>query len=214
MLFFNSDNKSKDLNNPKSSGAMHKMTFLGIALLLVFASFVSFASATQEAVIRTVPAQSIWIADGVTEYRMDVYVDTTQLPSELTSGVKWRILRPQGLQSNIVMTGAQLASQNYFFEGYSSYTVNTFGATWQNQQIGSWGNVPPRQGYLGSYWFKVMPGTGKLSTSFNLNNIVFSNGDTPDPNPLPYHVENVPFSVREAHGPAVTRVSICDNGDC
>lgn len=218
LLFFNSDNKSKDLNRYFISGTMQKVYLFGIALLLAFASL-SFASAggPNEAIIRTIPAQSVWVADGVTEYRMDVYADTTHLPTELTSGIQWRLVKPQGLQNNIIITQAQFPVQLGlvdFFAGYTPFGPQTVSSSWSTVQRRTMNeNVPAGQGYVASYWFKVMPGVGKTSTRFTLNSVIFSDSTYPIPNPLPYHVENVPFAV-VPYAPHMTHAVVCDDESC
>src|SRR3989344_5584247 len=81
-------------------------------------------------IVKTVPVQLAWKADGVTEYQMNVYADNTELNPESTAGANWQIVQPSGLGPYIVITRAEWPSVNDdFFSGFSIF-FQTLGANW------------------------------------------------------------------------------------
>ncbi len=176
---------------------MKKLLF-GLFLGIFVFSFVSSALA-QEAVIRTVPYNDCpWIADGVTQYRMDVFADNTGLNGDVTDAIQWRNKVPAGLDGYIDVVRAEIPSienngREDFFAG-SSMFFEIVRPDWSGQarvvDLGQ--GKANRQGYVGSYWFIVRDIQRPVRTSFNLDATGFA-----DPNGVlqPYRIENVPFVV-------------------
>ncbi len=164
----------------------------GLILLVAIVSFSANASAAQ-IIVKTIPEKNVWVADGVTEYRMDVWADNTELNGEWTEGAQWRILKPVGLENYITITDAEIPTQSIdFFAGYNMF-YQSVTPSWSLQgRLTSSGGPANRTGYLGSYWFTVSPGfVGQ--TSFNLDNVGFLGpGGTSQ---QPYIIQNVPFTV-------------------
>ena len=186
------------------------MNKLGILALLVFVSFsfIAIASAA-EVVIKTVPVNSSWRADGVTEYQMNVYADNTELNPEATAGANWQIVKPAGLESYIVVTRAEWpASSDDFFNGFGT-AFQILGANWNAHGKAVFGTGPAnKNGILASYWFTVSPGfVGQTSFDINPDNTAF--GDQLG-NPQFFSIENTPFTVlsNDTIPPVVTLVSI------
>ena len=164
---------------------------------LIIISLAAFANAGRggsdsgDIILKAVPEQTNWIADGTTEYRVDVYADNTGLNGLPTTGASWRIVPPLGLENTIIITNAQWPTQNDFFEGFSVF-FQIIGINWNLHGKVVWGNGPSnRTGYLASYWFKVNPGFNG-QTSFDFQDVEFND---PQANLQPYHIEYVPFNV-------------------
>ncbi len=167
----------------------------GLFTLLIVVSSLSFVNAgVNEAVIRIVPAQTNWIANGVTQYRVDIYADNTLL-AESTQAVQYRLQRPQGLGNNITIVGAQynLSSTHDFFYGVAP-AANQIAPNWGSpSQIRSASSgVSGRQGLLASYWFTLPVGTPFGSYNFTLTNVNVAHDEF---TPQAFRVDSVPFTI-------------------
>jgi hypothetical protein len=165
--------------------------FFGIFLLVgVFASAFVSAGAV---VLKTVPQQVNWKADGTTEYRMDVYADNTGLDGVGTAGIDWKLTVPQGLAPYITLTHAEWPTSNNFFAGYSTAFSQLNG--WGPNTKVVWESGPSnRQGIVASYWFTINSAAPLGARSFD-----FDMGDTfvsdSSGNNEEFVVQNVPFTV-------------------
>ena len=130
-------------------------------------------------IIKTQPEQNTVVADGVTEYRLDVRGDTTQHPDKQIDYAKWSLYIPD----QVSFTRAELpdpvnnpsqSPDDFFFGWYMypslNYVDNTLGSSgptgWtkflgDNSRLVDTNtgpsNVPDKA--LGYYWFKVPVGS-------------------------------------------------------
>ena len=160
-------------------------------------------------IVKTVPVQLAWRADGVTEYQMNVYADNTELNPETTKSATWQIVKPAGLEPYIIITRAEWPSANDdFFNGFSTF-FQTLGANWNAHGKVVNGNGPAnKNGILASYWFKINPGfVGQTNFDINPDNTDFGDSQA---NPQFFSIENTAFTVlsNDTIPPVVTLVSI------
>jgi len=199
-----------------------KRQVLLLALLGIFVFSLVFASAGRgldiqgDVVLKAVPEQTNWIADGTTEYEVKIYADNTGLNGEQTKAAEWKLMVPSGLDGKITMTSAQWPTQNDFFEGFSIF-FQSLGINWNlHGKLVNGGGPANKVGVLAVYKFKVNPGfTGQTSFDFYLEETGFCSGGLEDTCiQQPYHVEIVPFTVSKkppvATGPG-TPVSATDS---
>ena len=169
---------------------------LGV-FVLAFASSVL----AQEAIIRTnVDSNCPLIADGTTEYQLNVYADNTGLNGWTTDAIQWRVLVPSGLQSYINVTRVKGTQdnrpENDFFAGKSMFweRITTRFEDGHGRLTDLGQGVSNGQGNVVNYWFTISPNMPRVPvrTSFNLDATGFA-----DPNGVlqPYRIENVPFVV-------------------
>ena len=96
-------------------------TFRTFAPLYAFAiavlvSWLPAGPVCDAAVIRTVPAQNIWLTDDVTEYKVNIFVDNTGLGGEASDAVQWDLDVPAPLE--VVVGSSMLPAVNDdFFSG-------------------------------------------------------------------------------------------------
>ncbi len=175
---------------------------IGLASFYLFASnYVDVLYSPNEAVLRIVPTQTNWVANGIAQYRVDVIADNRLLFPERTYGVDWQLVKPQGLENYIVPVSASynVSQPQDFFNGYSQLNaqVNT---NWGQQYRSIYtqnGGPSNRSAILASYWFTVSPGAQPTIYSFGINefNTVFYSVDGSGVIEQPYHVESVPFTI-------------------
>jgi len=176
-----------------------KSLLLFLSLIVAFVLILTFVSAN--VIIKSVPVQSRWVADGTTEYRMDVYLDTTSEPLEIITGAEWEIAVP----SFLTVTRAELPAQNDFFEGFSmapgwnrvDSTVSggelTDNVRLVDLTINGFNYGPSnREGILGSYWFTVNTNAPLGVTNFGLNGLYVYDGNA---DPLATTIEDIPFNI-------------------
>jgi len=135
----------------------------------VFFTILAISMASAQVIFKTIPAQNMWVADGTSVYRMDVYADSSS-ESTPVKGTVWSIIVPYS--NSIHLVSSSLPVTGYFYEGWSM----------ENEQIASTvdngfirinvlnaADDGPlgRTGYLGSYWFTVDTTTPKGLTQFN-----------------------------------------------
>jgi len=161
----------------------------GLVLSLVFAISFIFAISTVSAgfvTITTIPEQTEWIADGVTEYRLDVYADNTALYPEETRRGEWQIWPEEGL----TFVRSELPSPaNDFFGGFNMDFLFNFvdnssdlsGRLTENaRRTEPFGNGPGpsnKTGILGSYYFTVNPNTPLGELKIHVVQPIFGGSD-------------------------------------
>ncbi|MBU0466749.1 MAG: hypothetical protein KJ718_01110 [Nanoarchaeota archaeon] len=152
----------------------------GIIFLLVGVSNVS-----ANIIIRTVPAQSVWIADGITEYRMDVYADSTQHPepgNEIISA-EWDVV----VHSYLTVTRAEIPTdESDFFWGFEMMDGwNRVDSSVNGEELTD--NVRATDvmnhgfdygplgitGIIGSYWFTINTNAPIGQNYFDTNDVAF-----------------------------------------
>ncbi len=181
-------------------GLMNPMRLLGIFIVVVAFGLIASASivSAQEAVLKTIVdnRNCPLIADGRTEYRLDVGLDNTGL-SEATDGARWRVTTPEGLIFNV--TRVQGTEENRperdFFIGrgmYYEYVMPRFNQL-HARLVDLGQGVYHGEGNLVSYWFTIAPiQENYIAASFNLTVVeIFSPGGSPQP----YRIENQNFVV-------------------
>ncbi len=185
---------------------------------LVFASIfiIAIASSAVEAgefILRTVPENRIWYADG-REYRMDVYVDGRELPNDPVVGVQWRVRVPVGLENKITITRAEIPSMERngrkdFFAG-KDMAFQMFGPNWNSHARLVWPGqgILNDDGYVGSYWYTINGLSTPIRTSFGLSSIEVIKDDGQS-TLLPYRIETQSFAVMPANYPKLCVASIC-----
>gem|GEM_PF-2089206 len=153
----------------------------GIILMAFLFLAMPFASA--QIVVKTTLDQTTLVADGETEYRMRVWADTTAYPNTEFISAEWYVIAPRQLWSDyIVITRAELPSENDFFEGWDMLsgwnrvdgTPDSNGYMKDNVRgtESTYHGPMNKQGYLGEYYFKLMPGY-EGTANFNMINIIF-----------------------------------------
>ena len=137
-------------------------------------------------IIESVPQSGNWIADGTTEYRMDVYADSTGIPTETIVSAEWDVVVP----SYLTVTRAELPSTNNPSTNVNDFFYNinmNSGFNRVDSTVGSGeltdnvrisnnfvSGAVNKDGLLGSYWFTVNPVYSGPS-SFDLNSVYFFN---------------------------------------
>lgn len=141
--------------------------------------------------IKTQPEQYQWIADGLTEYRMDVRADSTDIPAKIIRSAEWDVVVP----SYFIVTKASLPdvnnpSQNindFFYNVLMNSGFNRVDSTISGDELndnarlrssGGAVNKNYEQGLLGSYWFTVNTDAPLGQTSFGLNDVYFYDTDS------------------------------------
>lgn len=177
-----------------------------------------------DAIISTVPRDShparpfaVWVADGVTEYEVGVYLDNTGLGGEPTDGVAWKF---KSHASFTFVAGSESLpdpSEDFFAgipmfinhvappEQYSTRIVEPIG-----------GGPANHQGYLGLYRFTVPCETTTGWYEFDVSNIALSD---PYGNPQPFMEMHDPLWIAPInpadfhHPPEITRDGYIDQAD-
>jgi len=136
----------------------------------------------------TVPEEPVWVADGVTEYRVYIYVDNSGLDGVPTGGVQWNLLNSPA--SDYVAGSVSPPDVNDFFEGFEPFftLLNPPGQISLRAVFGS--GPADYQGYVVVYKFTVPIGTQQGNYNFGLSDTKLSNGA-----PQPHSIENIPFTV-------------------
>lgn len=195
-----------------------KMSLYAGIMVVFLVTSISFASAA--ALIKTDLERNILIADGVTEYRLNIWADNTGLEGATTDGIQWSVYIPAELQPFMTVTRAEWPDSQDFFEGSTMF--------WQRISIDMQGQArlvdigqgkSNQQGYVATYYFTIAPGfEGK--TRFDMGGISFVD---PDANEQEYTVENEEFTVVKKFprlGFLANRVNsggserICYDGSC
>lgn len=172
-------------------------------LLCLSACCATGAIARGQVVISTVPVEQVWVADGVTEYQMDVWLDSTPLPDEYIGGAQWSLFVPAWA----TFVRSDFPASQDFFEGYDMFPgFNRIDDTVQDGELkdnvritdvmqhGANYGPQDRIGKLGSYWFTVNPGATPGETAFDLNEFytAVANGVG---DPLPFTEVHLPLTI-------------------
>lgn len=122
----------------------------------------------------TIPESTVWKADGVTEYRMDVFADTRGLEvfDQEVVGNEWRVLAPEG----VVFVRAALPDRDDLYEGFSMWggwnRVNRLDDNIRFTKT-LWEGPANKFGMLGSYWFTVEENATLGARNFDIYNVRF-----------------------------------------
>ena len=153
-------------------------TFIG---LISISATVRFADAAIMA-IESQPVQSTWTADGSTQYKVDINVDSTGLDAgtRIRDG-QFYFTVPAELQPYLNLVSASKPTSNDFFSGFTmtsskNYVGQTLisGQEWDNNRRVSTSTGPlPSTGEFGEYIFTLAPGAPKGTYSFGMHSIYF-----------------------------------------
>ncbi len=191
---------------------MKKLSVLaGLFAFLIITSSLSFVSAGANPVaIRIVPAQTNWMANGVTQYRVDIYLDNTALASQQsnrTGAIDWQLVMPEGLNItslHIVSASYNVSQPQDFFNGYDyspAFQIVTPSWSPQHRSVSPPNGPFNRVGTVASYWFTVSPGT-----PLGNYNLTLTETYVYDPFAIEqsFTVESVPFKVVKPAYPLAT----------
>lgn len=135
--------------------------------------------------ISTALPQETLVADGKTEYRMDVYADSTNVPDKTITGSQWHITVP----SYLSITRASLpdSTHDYFYNIIMDSGWNRVDSIVSNGELAD--NVrlsndvvsgaENKVGLLGSYWFTVDSDAPLGDSNFSFNWVKFTSSDIP-----------------------------------
>jgi len=182
-----------------------KIKKIGVAGAVGLASLLATGEkADANVIIKSVPAETEWVADGETEYRLDVYGDTTapDVYDKQIESAGWDVKFPTGLFDYLTITRAELPdpvnnpSENPedFFYGFYMFSTYNFVASHplypgeifihDGDELGNSRIVAAREGptnvsngLLGSYWFVVSQDAPLGEHNFTLNNVRFYDTD-------------------------------------
>jgi len=171
----------------KNAKGLKKKIAIGTASLAMMTGLAdnSFADIN---IWTSVPAEVV--ADGQTEYRMDVYADTTEpdIANTQIESAEWDVIVPEGID----ITGAELPDTNnpsqnpndFFYNFFMFAPYNAVDSTMDSKRklrfnvriVDKREGPTNRIGILGSYYFTVNEGeTG--TKKFELNEVGFSDTD-------------------------------------
>ncbi len=165
---------------------------LGIGLVLAIA-FASFVNAQMEIRTEIEGGRTILVSDGRV-YRMNVYADSTEHPTDIIQGVEWDVVLAGGqswANFNIVTAyiPAPTDTEDYFYgydmlsgwnrvdstpDGSGELTDNVRGV--DTILHGNQYGVVNGDGFLGYYEFTITPGFSGW-TNFDLNEVRFTRND-------------------------------------
>ncbi len=188
-----------------------KIVGMLVGFFLLASVFASSFVAAGDVILKTAPAQNVWRADGVTEYRVDVYADNTGLNGESTRGIEWALVAPSALAPYLSMTRAEWPVSGDFFAGYSTFW-SSLGLNWNlHGKLVSGSGPSNRQGVVASYWFKVSTAAPVGWNSFSVNDV---NAYSPSLDTQPLSVQHEDFKII---GPRMKDVSLssgCSGPSC
>lgn len=151
-----------------------------LSLVLASVLLIVLASSAVEAgpaVVKTVVTNPGYegcplIADGRSEYRVDIYLNNTPLNGEPTQGMDWAVRPPQGAEMTITRVAGNSGNppENDFFAGRSMVfeLVTRFFNSGQSRITWGGQGVSNGQGNVATYWFTVNSVTRPMRTSFDL----------------------------------------------
>jgi hypothetical protein len=169
-----------------------------VTMFAIFFLSLSFASAS--VYLRSVPARSNWVADGHTEYRMDVYFDSMDIPETNIAFVGWDIVIP----SYLTVARTEIPPESDFFEGFDMWdSYNYVGLVKSNEREslrmvdiinhqGEGYGPSNRNAAVGSFWFTVSPSAPLGVQSFSTNGVFVADGYG---NPLQPVLENQQYHI-------------------
>ena len=164
---------------------------MAIASLVGLTGILAPKNAQSDIVVRTCPPAQTWVADGHTEYRLDVIADSIQHPTYEIVSSEWDVVLPSPY---FTCTRAEVPDNvnnpsqdpnDFFYSfmmqdppgGFFNQVSPDFshggGESWNNRLTADGGATGPanRIGTLGHYWFTVSPDTPAGQYSFNLNGV-------------------------------------------
>jgi hypothetical protein len=135
----------------------------------------------------------VWVADGTTEYTVQVFVDNTGLGGQPTDAVQWRFLNAAGFN----FTDATLPINGDFFAGIAMLDDWVLPPTQlSTRQVLERSTDPvDHQGNVGSYVFTVLPGMSPGQYTFDLTDTLLLDDSFPHGIPQPHTVSNDPVWV-------------------
>jgi hypothetical protein len=88
-------------------------------------------------VLRAIPEQSTWVADGTTQYKITLVADSTPLGTQNIRGIQagYNLPTIPGYQFNVVSVNTQ--PSNDFFAGYSTTPITSPGLVWRSVDSGN-----------------------------------------------------------------------------
>lgn len=150
-----------------------------VILSLVFACIfiIAFASSAVEAgpaIVKTVVETNgcPLIADGTTEYEVNVYLDNTPLNGDPTVGMDWAVSPPQGADMTITRFAGNSGNPpvNDFFAGKNMAVelVTRFFNNGQTRIAWPGQGVSNGQGNIATYWITIQNVERPMRASFDL----------------------------------------------
>src|SRR3989344_3215969 len=101
------------------AGIFMEFTYRGICFAF-FSLFLMFALASAEPFIRAAPAQSVWYADNVTEYKIVVSADTSVPEGIAIAGASMRLEIPLAPPYVLTLKRVELRPSGDIFSGINS----------------------------------------------------------------------------------------------
>jgi len=212
----------------KNAKGLKKKIAIGTASLAMMTGLAdnSFADIN---IWTSVPAEVV--ADGQTEYRMDVYADTTEpdIANTQIESAEWDVIVPEGID----ITGAELPDTNnpsqnpndFYYNFFMFAPYNAVDSTMDSKRKLTFNvrmvdkNEGPtsKTGILGSYYFTVNEGeTG--TKNFELDRVCFGDTNFPEPNSFHYYKDYPAIWGVQAHNEEFTikrpALEGDANGDC
>lgn len=197
-----------------------------VFVLLAFAvvvslSFLTLASAGGAPILRAIPEQSQWIANGVTQYKITIEGDSTTMSGQNTRGIQTSYILPDisGYSFNVV--NVNTSPTNDFFAGFPTSPLIGGSMIWRGVTSG---NGPiNRQGTFVELYITVSQiGPNALATQTSLafdqdEQITYFRRPISQGGNIAPSIESTPFTVKPAyHTPmASVRASVrCVDDEC
>lgn len=148
-----------------------------VGLIFVSIFIIALASSSVEAgpaIVKTVVETNgcPLIADGTTEYEMNVYLDNTPLNGEPTQGMDWALSAPQGADMTITRVAGNSGNPpvNDFFAGRNMFfeLVTRFFNNGQTRIATGGQGASNRQGNVATYWFTINSVQRPMGANFDL----------------------------------------------
>ena len=175
-----------------------EFTYRGICFAF-FSLFLMFALASAEPFIRAAPAQSVWYADNVTEYKIVVSADTSVPEGIAIAGASMRLEIPLAPPYVLTLKRVELRPSGDIFSGINSLDfLDSSNLSFQRRALS--GMINNRTGNLAFLWFTLdlnYSGGAIYDRRVELN---IENSDTHlilDDGETPYFVrlESAPFTL-------------------
>ncbi|MEK6896715.1 MAG: hypothetical protein AABX12_04640 [Nanoarchaeota archaeon] len=125
-------------------------------------------------ILRIVPEQSNWIADGVTQYKLTVIGDSRPMNPSGTRIIEFGYFLPEAIGYTFNLVEVTMIPQNDFFTGWSTYNNHANGIVGRALSTSGTGPIN-REGEVVYMWFTVS------KTGAGPENIQTSLGIDPDP---------------------------------
>ncbi len=160
-----------------------RILFNSVTILVAIVLAVNFVSA--DALIKTVPNETKWLADGTTQYKVKVLADNTGLGGNKTRGTDFRFENTPNFD---FVSGSNIKpTTNDFFEGFTMLSFANFVS--QPGVLSSRATEDPnagpanKSGFVGEYNFTVPVGTAPGVYYFNLGDLTafYDGGDNSQP---------------------------------